>query len=149
MKGCLDTSRIALGDLNHYWTLEDEREFIRLKDDMTAEELAEHFNRDVYEVIVLGLHVKRLQDRLEQLEREEGLKYNYMGEMLFNPLYHAPKGRPWSTEDLTYLCKYHDIDGLKKISLALDRTPRTCGSQLGNLRASGRYDYYRNREELA
>ena len=149
MRKSTDTSRVALGDLNHYWTLEDEREFIQLKDDMTAEELAEHFNRDIYEVIVEGLHIKRLQERLEQLEREEGLEYNSMGEMLYNPLYHAPKGKPWTTEDLVYLCKYHDIDGIKKISLALDRTPRTCGSQIGNLRTSGMYQHYRNWEELA
>lgn len=149
MKGCLDTSRIALGDLNHYWTIEDEREFKRMYMDHTAEELAEHFNRDKYEVAAMALELTRQRELMEERERAEKLEYTRLGHLKYNPLYHVEKGQKWTTDDLTYLCKYHDIDGLKKIGHALGRTPKTCASQLGNLRVSGMYDYYRNREEIS
>jgi predicted restriction endonuclease len=149
MKTISELSQIALGDLNHYWTLEDEREFIRLQDDKSAEELAEHFNRDIYEVIVLSLHIRRQQEHQRDLEQQENVQYTPMGDMLFNPLFHKPKCEKWTVEDLEYLCQYHDIDGYLKVSAALDRTTRSCRSQVGNMKKAGLYNHYRKRREEA
>jgi aspartyl/asparaginyl-tRNA synthetase len=148
MRKSTDTSRIALGDLNHYWTIEDEREFIRLKDEMSAEELAAHFNRDIYEVIVEGLHIRRQQERLEELEREEGVTYDKASRMNYHPSYHDRQGEEWTVEEIQYLCTWHDLDGLNKVALALGRTPKTLSSQLGNVRKLGMYHHYRKREEI-
>jgi hypothetical protein len=149
MKTISELSQIALGDLNLYWTLEDEREFIRLQDDLTAQELAEHFNRDIYEVIVLSLHVRRQNEQMKKAEDEEDLEYSKHGDLLYNPIYHQPKGKPWTPEELRYLCQYHDKDSIHNIALALERTTRTCKSQVVNLRKAGLYEYYRNRREEA
>jgi hypothetical protein len=149
MKTISELSQIALGDLNHYWTLEDEREFIRLQDDKSAEELADHFNRDIYEVIVLSLHIRRRREQMQAAEQEENPQYSKYGDLLHNPLYHKPKGQPWRPEELQYLCQYHDKDNIHNIALALERTTKTCKSQLSNMRKAGLYDYYRKRREEA
>jgi hypothetical protein len=149
MKTISELSQVALGDLNHYWTLEDEREFIRLQNELSAQELAEHFKRDIYEVIVMSLHIKRQQERIEAAEREEKLEYSKSGDLLYNPNYHQPRNRPWTSEELRYLCKYHDKDSMHSIALALERTTRTCKSQIVNLKKTGVYKFYRNWREEA
>jgi hypothetical protein len=149
MRKSTDTSRIALGDLNHYWTIEDEREFKRMYMDHTAEELAEHFNRDKYEVAAMALELTRQRELMEERERAEKLEYTRLGHLKHNPLYHIERGLKWTVEDLIYLCKYHDKDDLHSISLALGRTAKTCASQISNLRASGMYNHYRNWEEIS
>lgn len=147
MKTISELSRIALGDLNHYWTLEDEREFIRLQDEMTAQELADHFNRDIYEVIVLSLHIKRQQERLEELEREEAVSRDKANRMNYHPSYHDKQGRTWTVEELQYLCTWHDVDGLHNVSLALGRTSKTLASQIGKMKMNGLYEIYRQERE--
>jgi hypothetical protein len=143
MKTISELSQIALGDLNHYWTLEDEREFIRLQDDMSAEELADHFNRDIYEVIVLSLHIRRRREQMEKAEQEECITYDEGKRMDYHPLYHDRQGQRWTVEELQYLCTWHDIDGLNKVSLALGRTVKTIATQLMNTKKTGMYKHYR------
>jgi hypothetical protein len=133
----------ALDDLNHEWTLEDEREFIQIYEDKTAEELAEHFNREPEEVIVMALHVKRQQRLLEEREKAEGIVYNKDGKMEYHPDYHDRQKEDWTFNECEYLCKYHDIDGVHSIGLALGRTPRQVHYQLKNLRTRGEYEFYR------
>jgi hypothetical protein len=147
MKTVSELSRIALGDLNHYWTLEDEREFIRVQDEKTAQELADHFDRDIYEVIVLSLHIKRQHERLEEMERGEALSFDEASRMNYHPLYHDRQGQTWTVEELQYLCTWHDVDGLNKVGLALGRTAKTLSSQLGNIRKNGLYEIYRQERE--
>jgi hypothetical protein len=143
MKTISELSQIALGDLNHYWTLEDEREFIRLQDDKSAEELANHFNRDIYEVIVLSLHIRRRREKMEKAEQEERITYDEGKRMDYHPLYHDRQGQRWTVEELQYLCTWHDIDGLSKVSLALGRTVKTIATQLMNTKKTGMYKHYR------
>ncbi|TYS91927.1 hypothetical protein [Rossellomorea aquimaris] len=153
MRKSTDTSRIkstttALGDLNHEWTIENEREFIRLYEDTPLHELVDHFNRPEEEIIVMALHVKRQHRIMEELELKEGVTHDKASRMNYHPIYHDRQGEEWTVEEIQYLCTWHDLDGLNKVALALGRTPKTLSSQLGNVRKLGMYHHYRKREEI-
>lgn len=70
--------------------------------------------------------------------------YDKIGRLKYNPFYHVNQGTLWSESDLEYLCKYAEIDGLKKIALALGRTETTVGEKISQLRRNGKYEYYKN-----
>lgn len=74
----------------------------------------------------------------------ESLEYDVGGRLQYNPDYHPNHGKPMTEEDLEYMCKYYEIDGRKSISLALGRTEKTIASKVTKLRATGKYDYYKN-----
>jgi hypothetical protein len=154
MRKSTDTSQvksttIALDELNHHWTIEDEREFKKLYMDWDVNELAEYFNRDKYEVAAMALELTRQRELMEEREREEGVTYDKASRMNYHPSYHDRQGEEWTVEEIQYLCTWHDLDGLNKVALALGRTPKTLSSQLGNVRKLGMYHHYRMREGLA
>jgi hypothetical protein len=70
--------------------------------------------------------------------------FDQKGRLQFDPEYHPNHRTSWSESDLEYLCKYAEIDGYRKISMALGRTEKTCSSKLDKLKQNGRYEYYKN-----
>ena len=62
------------------------------------------------------------------------------GRMLYNKEIHTRQGKPWTMDELVYLCKYSEKDGLETISFALERTPQSCSQKLVDLRKQGRFE---------
>lgn len=75
---------------------------------------------------------------------EEIFEYDSNGRLKYHPKLHGKTGKPWTEDDLEYLCKYHAVDDIGSIALALDRTHATVASKLTDLRKNGKYDYYRS-----
>jgi hypothetical protein len=86
--------------------------------------------------------MKRKYD-LDEIDKADGIEFDSSGRMKYNPLYHFNHGKPFSEDDLEYLCKYHDIDGPRKVGLAIGRTECTCISRLDYLKKRGKYEHYR------
>lgn len=51
--------------------------------------------------------------------------------------------KPFTEEELEYLCRFSEIDGVPSIAYALNRSKRSIYKQIQKLKASGRYEHYR------
>lgn len=69
--------------------------------------------------------------------------YVSSGRMVYNPEYHDNHKKPWSVQDLIFLCSSYD--GMKKrdIALALGRTEMTVFEKAKQLRAEGQFDFFK------
>lgn len=70
--------------------------------------------------------------------------YDNQGRMNYHPFYHPNHGKPFTFEELEYLCKFYETDGKESIGMALGRTPATIANKVWQLKKQGKYDYYRN-----
>lgn len=75
---------------------------------------------------------------------EDEFQYDQFGRILYNPKYHSKHKTFFTEEDIEYLCKYCEIDGLKYMSHALDRPEATLSSKIYLLRKTGEFEYYKN-----
>lgn len=77
-------------------------------------------------------------------------QFDRYGRLLYNPEYHFNQGKPWTKEELTYLCSMHRNmhGGMKSLSLAIGRTETTCATKIGYLQKQGRYEYYKKLGEM-
>lgn len=73
--------------------------------------------------------------------------YDKLGRMNYHPDYHFNQGKPFSQEELEYLCKYWEVDPPDLISLALGRTEKSLYSKVKRLQKNGLYEYYKNRNK--
>lgn len=53
-------------------------------------------------------------------------------------------GKPFTEEDLEYLCRFWDYDGQVLVAYALDRPPDNLCKKVYKLKKSGKFDYYKN-----
>ena len=67
--------------------------------------------------------------------------------MKYNPEYHDRNYKPWTKEELSYLCKMYDGTRKQDIALALGRTHSTVLNKAYNLRLNGMFEYYKNLED--
>jgi hypothetical protein len=72
----------------------------------------------------------------------DDVKYDQWGRILYHPEYHTEHGKPYSEEDLEYLCKFCQVDGLKIMSWALGRPETSISNKLRELKKSGKFTYY-------
>lgn len=70
--------------------------------------------------------------------------YDNYGRMMFNPTFHFNHGKKFTDEQLEYLCKFYEIDGMKSMAMALGKTEKVIGSKIAQLRRNGKYEYYKN-----
>ena len=83
-------------------------------------------------------------------ETEKKLEYDKYGRLKYNPAYHPNQGKPWTTKENIYLCKYYRSargckgSNIKSLSLDMGRTVNSIRSQLLFLRKAGLYDQYKN-----
>ncbi|AAU85065.1 hypothetical protein BCBBV1cgp18 [Bacillus phage BCASJ1c] len=63
--------------------------------------------------------------------------------MPYNPEYHENHRKPWTINDLIYMCS--SWDGMRKadIAAALGRTHGTVLSKAAKLKASGEFEHYK------
>jgi len=74
----------------------------------------------------------------------EVVKYDKLGRMQYNPELHTNHKKPWTVDELEYLCKFYYIDGPKTISLALGKTEKTISRVIYQLKKDSLYEHYRN-----
>jgi|SRR5690606_2431413 len=80
-------------------------------------------------------------------EAEEKYEYNAVGYMKYNPSFHPNHRKPFTDEELEYLCKFAERDTIKQIAFALGKTEATIAAKLATLRQNGLYEYYRKRRK--
>lgn len=74
----------------------------------------------------------------------DGIQYDNLGRMKYHPDFHPNHGKPFTTDELIYICKYHDVDDPRTLSFAIGKTEHTIASKITRLRHDGKYDMYRN-----
>lgn len=67
-----------------------------------------------------------------------------VGRIDYHPLLHVRQGTPWTADDMEYLCKYHEVEDLEMIALALERTTKSVATKLTQIKKKGKYEYYKN-----
>lgn len=55
--------------------------------------------------------------------KEYPVEYDRWGRMKYNPVFHGKHGKPWTTEDISYLINWWEVTGTIEMSYALERTP--------------------------
>jgi hypothetical protein len=50
----------------------------------------------------------------------------------------------WTEEEKEYLCKYYEVDGMKTMALALDRSEKVVADKVFQLRKDGKFIHYKN-----
>jgi hypothetical protein len=76
------------------------------------------------------------------LDDLRNIEYDEFGRMNYHPDIHFNHKRPWTEEDLAYLCRFHHSDGCDSLQYALGRTSKTLGSKVCDLRKEDMFDYY-------
>lgn len=74
----------------------------------------------------------------------DGITYDSSGRMSYHPDFHPNHGKPFSQEDLEYLCTFYGIDDARTLSFAMGKTEHVCRVKIAKLKAAGLVDYYRN-----
>jgi hypothetical protein len=74
----------------------------------------------------------------------EKVTYDNYGRMAYHPEYHSNHRKPFTEEELEYLCKFYKLDGPLSISLCLGRTEKTVMSKVYMLKRKGLFEYYKN-----
>jgi len=64
--------------------------------------------------------------------------------MCYNPEFHENHGKPFTVNDLIFLCSSWDAMKKADIAMALGRTHGTVLSKAYDLRKSGQFEYYKN-----
>lgn len=65
------------------------------------------------------------------------IKYDRKGRMLYNPEFHPNHRKPFTKDDLIYLCKFYEFAGTREMSFALGKTEKTVANKVADLRNSG------------
>lgn len=71
------------------------------------------------------------------------IQYDKWGRIEYNPKIHFNHGRPMSSYDKMYLCKFYDVDGPVSISYALGRTESSLAQIISDMRKNGEYEKYK------
>lgn len=62
----------------------------------------------------------------------------------YNPEFHENHGKPFTVNELIYLCSSYDSMKKADIAMALGRTHSTILSKAHELRKSGQFEHYKN-----
>lgn len=54
-----------------------------------------------------------LRRQPDEDDRKDGITFDKMGRMQYNPIFHTNHGKPFTVSDLIYLCKYYGVDGAR------------------------------------
>ncbi|MBB6452013.1 hypothetical protein HNQ94_000434 [Salirhabdus euzebyi] len=75
---------------------------------------------------------------------EEQYKYDKCGRMAFHPDFHTKHQQVLTLSEKEYLCKYWEVDDMRTMAFALDRTESSLASTVCRLKKQGLFDYYKN-----
>ena len=77
-------------------------------------------------------------------EIREGIEYDNFGRIKFHPDYHFNHKKPFTDEELEYICKYYDTDGPRAIGFALGRTEMTIRTKVDWLKKNNLIGKYKS-----
>ena len=66
------------------------------------------------------------------------------GRLQYHPNLHPNRGKPFTEEELEYLCAFYEYDGYNSIALALGRTAQTVKNKYNHLKRRGLVQKYKN-----
>ncbi|MGF7049128.1 hypothetical protein J2T13_003636 [Paenibacillus sp. DS2015] len=75
----------------------------------------------------------------------DGIEYDGFKRMKFHPDFHFNHGKPFTMDDLEYLCTFYEIDDIRTLAFALGKTEHVCRTKYAILKKAGLVEYYRNR----
>jgi hypothetical protein len=92
---------------------------------------------------------EKRKERIRQyIPREDDLKdgitFDKLGRMRYHPDFHPNHGKPYTTDELIYICKFYEVDGPRLISFAIGKTELTIMNTVCELRKSYRFEKYKN-----
>ncbi|MED1950477.1 DNA-entry nuclease [Brevibacillus centrosporus] len=76
---------------------------------------------------------------------EDGLSYDSMGRIQYHPEFHFSHRKPFTQEELEYLCRFYEVDDSRTMAFALGRTESTIMSKVSELKKQGQFDHYKQR----
>lgn len=81
---------------------------------------------------------------MSAIEIKDGLEYTKSNHRLrYNPEFHENHGKPFTKDDLIYMCSMWDSMKKADIAMALGKTHGTVLSKVYTLRKNGLFDYYK------
>lgn len=72
----------------------------------------------------------------------EKYEYGKDGLMKYDPSFHDKQGKPFTREELVYLCKFHGVDTIQSLAFSLGRTEATIKEKVKRLKKEGLYEHY-------
>lgn len=75
----------------------------------------------------------------------DGIEYDKYYRMKYHPEFHPNHGKPFTDDDLEYLCMFYEVDNKRSIAFALGKTEHVCRAKYSYLNKKGMIDYYKNR----
>ncbi|MGG3884306.1 DNA-entry nuclease [Brevibacillus panacihumi] len=76
---------------------------------------------------------------------EDGLSYDSMGRIQYHPDFHFNHRKPFTQEELAYLCKFYEVDDSRTMAFALGKTEATIMAKVSDLKKQGLFEYFRMR----
>lgn len=73
----------------------------------------------------------------------EGFTYDNLGRIKYHPEFHENHGKPFTEEELCYLCKFYGFDGRRSVSFALGRPEGPVQKKYLQLRKKQKILYYK------
>lgn len=74
---------------------------------------------------------------------EDGLTYDSMGRIQYHPDFHFSHRKPFTEEELEYLCRFYEVDDSRTMAFALGRTEATVVAKVSELKKRGLFEYYK------
>lgn len=97
------------------------------------------------EVNPTGKIIKVTTDASTATYEKDGIRYSASNHrMCYNPEFHENHNKPFTTNDLIYLCSNYETMDKATIALALGRTHSTILSKAYQLRKAGQFEYYKS-----
>ncbi|EPY07445.1 hypothetical protein PAALTS15_09980 [Paenibacillus alvei TS-15] len=75
----------------------------------------------------------------------DGIEYDEQYRMKYHPDFHFSHGKPFTEEDLEYLCTFYEVDDARTMSFALGKTEHACRTKYSDLKKAGLITLYRTR----
>ncbi|GIP14374.1 hypothetical protein J40TS1_00160 [Paenibacillus montaniterrae] len=75
----------------------------------------------------------------------DGIQYDKQGRMVAHPDFHPNHGKPFSVDDLEYLCMFYETDNVRSLSYALGKSEHVIAVKYSRLKQEGLVEFYRDR----
>lgn len=107
-----------------------------------------HTNKDIASKVgVSGTTINKIVKQQKAKQPDKWKRntpiFDAQGRMIYNPEFHGNNSKPFTEDELEYICKFHELDGAKSIGFALERTEYRIKSKIESLKKSGLYEYYK------
>jgi len=75
----------------------------------------------------------------------DGITYDRWGRMNPHPDFHENHKKPFTNDDLEYLCMFYETDNKRSLAFALGKTEHVLRAKYSKLKSQGLVQYYRDR----